>query len=50
MLIMKIIVFFILSLTMNLAIAGQKDCAIVVMHGKWGAAMQHLNHLRVAFF
>jgi hypothetical protein len=34
MLIMKIIVFFILSLTMNLAIAGQNDCAIVVMHGK----------------
>jgi hypothetical protein len=37
MLIMKkIVIFFILSLTMNLAIAGQNDCAIVVMHGKWG--------------
>jgi hypothetical protein len=35
---------------MNFAIAGQKDCAIVVMHGKLGAAMQHLNHLQVAFF
>jgi hypothetical protein len=34
----KIIAIFILSLTVNFAIAGQKDCAIVVMHGKWGSA------------
>jgi len=34
----KIILFFIFSLAINAAIAGQKDCAIVVMHGKWGNA------------
>ena len=34
----KFLLFFMLSLVMNLAIAGQKDCAIVVMHGKWGNA------------
>lgn len=39
MLIMKkILIIFILSLAMNVSIAGQKDCAIVVMHGKWGNA------------
>ena len=34
----KFLLFFTLSLVMNVTIAGQKDCAIVVMHGKWGNA------------
>ena len=34
----KFLLFFMLSLVVNVTIAGQKDCAIVVMHGKWGNA------------
>jgi pimeloyl-ACP methyl ester carboxylesterase len=34
----KILLFFTLFLVMNAVIAGQKNCAIVVMHGKWGGA------------
>jgi pimeloyl-ACP methyl ester carboxylesterase len=34
----KILLFFMLSLVMNATIAHEKDCAIVVMHGKWGSS------------
>ena len=34
----KFLLFLILSLVTNVTVAGQKDCAIVVMHGKWGNA------------
>jgi pimeloyl-ACP methyl ester carboxylesterase len=34
----KILIILMFSLAINLTFAGQKDCAIVVMHGKWGNA------------